>query len=163
MHSSRPRAPLVAAVVNGAVVLLSPAVLVLLVPDTAVHAYPVSPAVRALRAGIYGIFFTLAPASLVAWRTWVHARRWQAHQRTFRGVAEAGLVGVLVVFAMLAPAVLVGALATRSIVGFFAIPVYAAIGGVVGLVVGLILHLTAVVALTITSLWCRRTGPREAT
>ena len=154
----RDRAPLVATAVNGAAVFLLPALGVLLFsilqatfperfPTVAVHAHPVSPIVSALQASIYGSFVMLPLAFIAAWRTWVHATRWQRQQRTLRGVAEAGAVGVLLVIVMLTPLALAG----RSIVAFLAIPVYAAIGGLVGLVMGLMLHLTAVVVLKLAS------------
>jgi len=155
----RDRASLTAAVVNGVVVLLLPALGVLLFytvhdafperfPTAAVHAHPISPIGHAYRAGIIGLFLMLPLACVAAWRTWVHATRWQRQQRTARGIAEAGCVGVLLVIAMLAPL----AVASRSIGAFFAIPIYAAIGGLVGLVLGVVLHLTAVAVLKLVSL-----------
>src|SRR5215475_5272409 len=124
----RDRARLAAAV-NGAVVLLLPALLVLflsvyqvIVPSkgTTVHANPLSPVVSAIEASIFGAVFMLPLALVAAWRTWVHATRWQEQERTLWGVAGAGALGALVVIAMLAPGVLVAALAKRSIVGFLA-------------------------------------------
>jgi len=155
----RKPAPLAAAVVNGAVVLLLPTFVLLLFAviranlpvrytSGAVHARAVSPIVSAIQASIDGIFLTIPLASIAAWRTWVHATRWQNQKRTWRGVAEAGAVGALFVMVRLASA----AWAAGSIVGFLAIPVYAAIGGLVGLVVGLLLHLTAVAVLKMASL-----------
>ncbi|MGE5833969.1 MAG: hypothetical protein ACM4AI_05780 [Acidobacteriota bacterium] len=156
------RAPVAAAGVNAAIVLLLPGLLLLLVENirsispslasNTVHARPVSPIVSAVWASLGATFVTVPLATVAAWRTWVHATKWQMHQRTWRGVGEAGAVGALCVIVMLLPAVLTAAIALRPLWGIVAIAVYAAIGALVGLVVGLMLQVTATAVLKITSL-----------
>lgn len=151
-----------AAGVNGAMILLFPGLLMLLVE--CIHAYypelmsgpvrarPVSPLVSAAKVSILAAHLTAPLAALAVWRTWVHATRWQMHRRTWWGVAEAGATGALSVMVLLGPTVLVVAVAKRSLEGIVAMAGYAVIFGLVGLVVGLVLALTAIAVLKIASL-----------
>ena len=83
----RNHVPLAAAAVNGAVVLLAPAGLVLLssvlrtalpahFTSGAVHAPAVSTVVNAIQASLIGLIVTMPLAGLAAWRTWVYAIGW---------------------------------------------------------------------------------------
>jgi hypothetical protein len=156
------RGPLAATVVNALIVLLLPGLLLLLLAtlgsiypalaDETVYARPVSPLVRAARLTIGAIYVTAPLAAVAAWRTWVHATKWQMHHRTWWGVAEAAAVGALLVIVLLVPPVLTAAIVLRSLWGFAAIAVYAAIGSLVGLVLGLMLQVTAMIVLKIASL-----------
>lgn len=111
------------------------------------------PIVGAAAASVGMISLTMPLAALAAWRTWVYATRWQLQQRTWRGVAEAGAAGALFVIVMLGLAALAAAITgSGSIWVIGAIALYAAIGGLVGLVVGLMFHVTAVAVLRIVSL-----------
>jgi hypothetical protein len=155
----RKHAPLVAALVNGAVVLLLPALVVLVFASVrsslparyasgAVQAQSISPFMSAIAASIFGVAITIPLAALAGWRTLVHARRWQMQQRTWQGVAEAGAAGALFVIVRVGSAALAAAIhGSGSIWVIVAIAFYAAIGGLVGLVVGLMLHVTAIAVL----------------
>src|SRR5262245_35119190 len=150
--SNRP--PLIAASVNAAIILLLPGLLSLVLeilqsiyPSLAsntVHARQVSPFMRAIETSVIAIFVTGPLATVAAWRTWVHATRWQMRRRTWWGVLEAGAVGALLVILMLLPGVLAAALVgAGSLAGIGAFGFYAAIGGLVGFGFGLVLQLTA--------------------
>ena len=106
----------------------------------------------AAKVSILAAYLTAPLAALAVWRTWVHATRWQMHRRTWWGVAEAGATGALSVMVLLGPTVLVVSVAKRSLEGIVAIAGYAVIFGLVGLVVGLVLQLTAIAVLKIASL-----------
>jgi len=159
----RKHAPFIAALVNGAVVLLLPALGVLLFASVrsslparylsgAVVAHPISPFTSAIAASIAGIFLTIPLAAVAMWRTWVLATRWQMQQRTWQGVAEAGAAGALLVIVMLGSSALAAAVqGARSMWVIVAIAFYAAIGGLLGLVVGLMLHLIAIAVLRLVS------------
>ena len=155
------RGPLAATVVNAMIVLLLPGLVLLLFAilgsidpafaDETVYARPVSPLVRAAWLSIGAIYVTAPLAAVTAWRTWIHATKWQMHHQTWWGVAEAGAVGALLVIVMLVPPVLTAAIALRSLWGFAAIAVYAVLGGLVGLVLGLMLQVTAIAVLKMVS------------
>ena len=150
-----------AAGVNALFVLVAPGLALLLVESlraiypalasNTVHARPVSPIVGAIATIIVATYLTVPLATLAAWRTWVHATRWQMHRRTWWGVAEAGATGALSVMVLLGPTVLGVAVEKRSMEGIIAIVGYALIFGLVGLVVGLMLQLTAIAVLKIAS------------
>jgi hypothetical protein len=158
------RAPLAAAGVNALIVLLLPGLVLLLfksirfiypalVKGGPVFAREVSPIVSAIWISLGAVFVTVPLAAVAAWRTWVHATKWQTHQSTWWGVAEAGGVGALCVIYMLLPGALTAAIAgSGSMAGIGAIAFYATIGGLVGLVVGLMLQLTAIAVLKMASL-----------
>ena len=157
------RPPLVAAGVNAAIIVLLPGLLAFVLetlqsiyPSLAsntVHARQVSPIMRAVETSVVAIFVTSPLAAVAAWRTWVHATRWQMHRRTWWGVLEAAAVGALCVIVMLLPGVLTAAVAgAGSIAGIGAFGFYAAIGGLVGLAFGLVLQLTAIAVLKLASL-----------
>jgi hypothetical protein len=106
--------------------------------------------IGAVWASIGASFMTVPLATVTAWRTWVHATRWQTQHRTWWGVAEGGGVGALSVTLMLLPGVLAAAI--RGVLGgLVAIIFYAAIGGLVGLALGLLLQLTAIAVLEMVS------------
>ena len=157
------RALVAAAGVNALIVLLFPGLLVLVFESVrsvypeilhgggAVRARPTSPTIQAVTACVVAGLVTVPLATLVAWRTSVHAARWQRRDRTWRGVAEAGAAGALSVFVMLGPPVIAAAVFKGAMEGFVAIVLYAAIFGVVGLVVGLLFQLTAIAVLKMAS------------
>jgi hypothetical protein len=157
----RNHAPLAAAAVNGAVVLLLPAWLVLLssvlratlpahYTSGAVHARAVSTVEEAIQLSLIGLIVTTPLAGLAAWRTWVHATRWLDQRRSWWGIVEAAALGALLVGGMLGSAALgAAARGAGSIWVIPAIALYASIGALVGLLVGLILQLTAMAVLRI--------------
>lgn len=167
----REHAPLVAAVVNGALVLLLPAWLVGLTSvlratlpahytSGAVHARATSTVEAAIQASLIGLLVTMPLAALAAWRTWVHARRWLDQRRSSSGVVEAAALGGLFVAGMLGAAALGAAARGAGWIGVIpAIVVYAAIGALVGLIVGLILQLTAVAVLRLAARGSAPTRP----
>jgi len=92
-----------------------------------------------------GMFVMLfAPlAALAGWRTWEHARRHESGKDFgWRGVAEAGSVGLLVALVLLSWGILHKPAEAAPYVAF-----YGGVGLVLGLVIGLILHGTAVLTL----------------
>ncbi len=163
-ESMRSHLPLAAAAVNGAVVLLLPAGLVLLssvlrttlpahFTSGAVHAPAVSTVVNAIQTSLIGLIVTMPLAGIAAWRTWVYALGWLDRRRSWRGVVEAAALGGLLVGGMLGSAALGAAVhGAGSIWVVPAITLYASIGALVGLFVGLILQVTAMAVL--------RIGPR---
>lgn len=158
------RALVAAAGVNALIVLLFPGLLVLVFESVrsvypeilhgggAVRPRPISPLMQAVGACVVAGMVTVPLATLVAWRTSVHAARWQMQDRTWRGVSEAGAVGALSVFVLLGPPVIGAAVVKGSLGGFVVIGLYAAIFGAVGLVVGLLFQLTAIAVLKLASL-----------
>lgn len=143
----------VAAIVNALVVLLGPPLLMIGgsfiagngVSDTSsfVVADDPSPGPGAL-AVFAPTLMTLAPFALVAgWRTYVHARRWREGKGTgWQGVAEAGLLGVGVALAVLAPGIV-----TRPLEAPPYVIVYGGAALLFGLLAGLILRFTALLTL----------------
>jgi hypothetical protein len=97
------------------------------------------------------------PAVLVFWRTWVHAQRVMAHEtRGWQGVMEAGALG----FAVTLPFVLPGVVARQFnpgewgepqafILGLGYVGVYGLIGLLVGLILGFLLWLSAILVLLV--------------
>jgi hypothetical protein len=145
-------APLVAAVLNGILVLLLPALLVLLAHgllrplDTScrVRATETPLAETVIQAIWYGSTIMLPFAFFAGWRTWVHAKRWQRNIRTWRGLAEAFVLGATYLF--------IGFLATAQswpVASILAFGFYAVLGGIVGLLVGALLHANAFLVLTL--------------
>ncbi len=137
----RNHVPLAAAAVNGAVVLLAPAGLVLLssvlrtalpahFTSGAVHAPAVSTVVNAIQASLIGLIVTMPLAGLAAWRTWVYAIGWLDQRRSWwRGVVEAAALGGLLVGGMLGSAALgAAARGAGSIWVIPAIALYASLG-----------------------------------
>ncbi len=157
----RNRAPLAAAAVNGAVVLLLPAWSILLASvlrtilpahfaSGAVLAPAVSTVVDAIQASLIGLIVTIPLAGLAAWRTYVYAIQWLDQRRSWRGIVEAAALGGLFVGGMLGSAAFGAAVrGAGSIWVIPAIGLYASIGVLVGLLVGLILQLTAMAVLGI--------------
>jgi hypothetical protein len=116
----------------------------------AVHASNVSTVVEAIQASLAGLFVTVPLAALAAWRTWVYAVQWLEKRRSWWGILEAAALGGLFVGGMLGSAALRAATAgAGSIWVILAIALYASIGVLVGLGVGLILQFTAMAILRI--------------
>jgi hypothetical protein len=138
-----------AAVANGVIVLLLPIIMPMLGHQnsysTTVHPPGWSPWLAALGAFITAARLMFPLAVLAAWRTWVHAARRRRGTRSWQGVAEAGACGFLIALVVLARGILANPLAAMIYV-----LVYGGAALVVGLAVGLILHLSAVVVLRLT-------------
>jgi hypothetical protein len=88
-------------------------------------------------------------APLVAWRTWVHARnRLELGTLELLGILEGGIVGFNIVAAPLAIGmVTLGRLFQTPLLAIGYVLVYAAIGALVGLGVGLALWIMATIVL----------------
>ena len=148
----RKYAPLIAAAVNGGLIVLLPGLVTLFLRTTE-NIFPprygsttvvaASPLVSALYSIVTSLPLTGFVGSIAVWRTLIHGIRWQRDDHTWVGVAEAGAAGFLLVAVLLLPGVLVAAFAKQSLLGFALIPFYAIIGGVVGLALGLLLQLSA--------------------
>jgi hypothetical protein len=109
---------------------------------------------RAMNTSLVALPVSIPLAAIAAWRTWVHATRWLNQRRAWWGVAEAGALGGVFVGGMLGSAAIAAAArGSGSIWAIPAIALYAGIGACVGLLVGLILQLTAVLLLTIAGRW----------
>jgi hypothetical protein len=140
----------VAALVNLAVVLLLPTVAASLLytlnaGDASVTVRPPgwSPA-PSIIAFVLGSIALMLPFALLAfWRTHVHAKRWISDgDRGWRGVGEAGLTGFAIALFVLRHGI-----ATRPMEAGPYIVVYGGGAFILGLLVGLLLRTTAVVAL----------------
>jgi hypothetical protein len=84
-------------------------------------------------------------ATLAAWRTWVHATRWRARRIAgWLGVAEAGATGFLIALIYLAQGIL-----TRPTEAPPYVLVYGGLALILGLLVGLVLQLTALIVLRV--------------
>jgi hypothetical protein len=141
------RAETIVAGINGLLVVLGPPVLLgitgMLVTDTAVHPADYS-RVAGLLAVMTSMAIGLSPfGMLAAWRTFVYARRRRdRHDSSWLGVFESGACG----FAM-ALMVLAGGIVTRPREALPYVLVYGGGALVIGLVVGLVLRTTALIAL----------------
>jgi hypothetical protein len=158
----RQYSPLLAAAVNGALVLLLPALALLgetrfPAAGSAVTVSDSSHWTRSFQATLNGLHLTIPLSAIAFWRTWAYARRREARQPTWWGIVEAGAVGALFVAVTLGSAVL----RAGSVAGFLAIPVYAAIGAVGGLALGLLLYVAAMTLLSIASLAQERNRPQS--
>jgi uncharacterized membrane protein YhaH (DUF805 family) len=149
----RTRRETIAALVNGAIVLLLPfAVLAIASHSNAgqnsvtVHPPGWSPALSATQHAIPVVVVVFPFAILAACRTWVHARRWRARcELGWQGVAEAGGCGLGTALLILLPSIIARPAAAP--------PYIIAYGGmalVAGLVVGLILRVSALAMLRFT-------------
>ncbi len=141
----RPSPALIAALVNGVVVLLLPVLARMLAAsryDSVVHPAGWSPARAALRFLLLTAVPMLPLAAIAAWRTWAHASRWRLGDRGLIAVGEAtacGAVTALLVAFLAVPVVpsLPAALPGLVLVGL--------LGAVVGTAVGLLLYVIAVI------------------
>ena len=140
---------IVAAAVNGLLTLLLPAAPILAM---ALGIIGTSSAVRPQEASQFrdavGLLLMAGPtmlplATVAAWRTWVHAVRWrQRGTRGWQGVAEGGALGLFVALLKLAgPTILRPKDAPPYLI------VYGGLALVVGLAIGLLLRITAVLVL----------------
>ena len=146
------RSEVVAAVLNGSLVLIAPLALLAVsphfIPDhtngsTTVRPPGVGPGVPLLV--LVQVASYLSPFALLAgWRTWVHARKWQEGVGTgWQGVVEAGATGLAVALILLAPGIVTRPLEAPPYVAF-----YGSAALILGLIVGLILRITAVTYLS---------------
>ena len=90
----------------------------------------------------------LLPLSFIAgWRTFVHTRRWLwSHDRSWRGVFEAGICGFMCTMPMLVPGIV-----TQPTIAPPYVIVYGGLGTCIGLIVGLVLRTAA-----LSTLWLSR-------
>jgi hypothetical protein len=121
-----------------------------------VHVYA-DPVKAAVSTALLATMIATPPAVLVFWRTWVHAQRFLARETMgWRGVFEAGAVG----FALPLPFVLPGVIARQFNPGAWGQPqafmlglgyvgVYGLLGLVVGLILGFLLWLSAILVLLV--------------
>jgi len=153
--SETTRAAIVAALVNGFVFALIPLVIMLVagvLPQESSTSTIVRPegappvSVVTLSAWIE-MWRTWLPLSLIAgWRTFVHARRRLAgDDRSWRGIFEAGLCGFLYVLWMLSRGIMRQPMQAPPFV-----IVYGGLGITLGLIVGLVLHTTALLTLSVS-------------
>jgi hypothetical protein len=143
-----------AAVVNGLLVMLSP--LAVLVAGNSINLDDFDTSVTADVPGAPGVWtviwilirtsLVLFPFALLAgWRTWVYARRWCDQQdRGWRAVAEAGACGLILALLYLAPGIM-----TRPAEAPPYVIVYGGAALLLGVVVGLILRMTAILVLKV--------------
>jgi len=143
-----------AAVVNGLLVLLLP--LAVLVAgnsinlddfDTSVTAdVPGAPRVWTVIWILIRTSLVLFPFALLAgWRTWVYARRWcDQREAGWRAVAEAGACGLILALVYLARGIV-----TRPAEAPPYVIVYGGAALLVGVVVGVILRMTAILVLKV--------------
>jgi hypothetical protein len=153
---------MIAAVVNGCIVQLTPSGLAGIAAiggslgigarsnSTTVYApgwTPLAPIV----ATTSRLAFVLLPfALLAAWRTWVHAnRRLEFGTTGWQGVVEAAALGLVTWFVMALPSILANPTPALA-----QVIVLSALASFLGLLVGLVLHATALITLRWT-----RPGP----
>jgi hypothetical protein len=160
-HDLPMRAEQAAALTNFLVILLIAGLTLAWSPSsgsTVVYAHPTKAAFQAAAMAVMVLAFVAAPlAALVSWRTWVHAQRVMAHEtRGWQGVMEAGALG----FALTLPFVLPGVVARQFnpgewgqpqafMLGLGYVAVYGLLGLIVGLVLGFLLWLSAVLVLRV--------------
>jgi len=106
----------------------------------------------AIATGLIAAVFCTPVAAFVAWRTHVHAlRRLTDGTGGWQGVAEAAGIGFGIVLLTLLPNFLIYLLTAPSPVtvyaGIGAVFLYSSIAGLIGALLGLVLRLTALVAL----------------
>ena len=119
------RCELLTAGVNGLIVLLLPAVVVVL-----------------------SVLFPDRSDSVTAWRTWVHAKNWRRRgERGWKGVAEGSAVGFLVALLILLPSII-----RRPLDAPPFLVVYGGLAAIVGLVIAFVLRLAAVLVLKVCGL-----------
>jgi hypothetical protein len=143
----------VTAVVNGLVMGLLPLTLMLLaslIPENTNTSATVHGGRGPMAAALItwmAMWKTLLPLALIAgWRTLVYARRWALRDnRVWRGVLEAGICGFLYLLLFLTPSIVKQPMKAPPYV-----VVYGGIAFFVGLAVGLILRLTALLVLKIS-------------
>ncbi len=121
-----------------------------------VHVYA-DPFKAAVSAALIAVVIAAPLGTFVFWRTWVHAQRFLACDTTgWRGVFEAGALG----FVLTLPFVLPGVVARQFnpgewgqpqafMLGLGYVGVYGLIGLVVGLFLGLLLWLSALLVLLV--------------
>lgn len=147
----RPRRPEdVIAAINGAIVLLVPVIVALafLFRRAGMDA-PVRPpgnyVLKDFVLSVAVLEVPLAPFAVVAgWRTWVRVHRWRSTGlRDFWGVLEGAATGLVAAVLVLMPGI-----ATRPFEAAPYIITYGAIGACVGLAFGILLQVTAMLALS---------------
>ena len=140
----------VAAAVNGLLTLLLPAapILPMAMGLGGANSSPVRPSDASQFRDVVHLLLMAGPAMLplamvAAWRTWVHARRWRERgTRGWQGVAEGGALGLVVALLILAvPTIMRPKDAPPYLV------VYGGLALIVGLVIGFLLRITAVLVL----------------
>lgn len=158
----RPRPEDWAGLVNGGLILCVPIafyVVWLLSPpsgNTAVGRDPLvsdlDRVVRPLFVLAYSMMFFLPVALIVGWRTWVHAKEVRAGRaHGWQGIFEAGATGLgFALLVLLRPTIMNPTQAPPYLIA------YGGIGAAVGLALGAILAMTALLTLTIASAVRRR-------
>lgn len=149
--STRSRVEMLAATVNAIVVLLAPSIALLVAmigsvdSNASVTVRPagasrVLPVVRSvIEMGTWMLPF----AAIAAWRTWVHARRWNARKGSgWQGVVEAGACGLAAALLYLVPGIV-----TRPLEAAPYVMAYGGAATIVGLLFGLVLRTTAMLIL----------------
>jgi hypothetical protein len=146
---------IVAATVNGCLVLCFPVLLVALPAifssGSAVRPVDTSLASDMIRVVALFASVTLPLGLIAAWRTWFYARRWRIdREKGLRGVLEAGALGFSAILVLR----ILGLRSTSSNVsGVFSPPfviVYGGLAFVLGLLVGLVLWGVALIILRST-------------
>ena len=148
------RSESVAAVVNGLLVMLLPLAVLAAGSnidldhfDASVTAdVPGAPRMWATIRMLIPISLLLLPFALLAgWRTWVYARRWcDQREAGWRAVAEAGACGLILALVYLARGIV-----TRPAEAPPYVIVYGGAALLVGVVVGVILRMTAILVLKV--------------
>jgi hypothetical protein len=143
-----------AAIVNGAVTLFLPTVFVAIVSivqrydrynySTTVHPSGWSPLLAVVQMFVSSAAFMSPFALLAGWRTWAHGRRWP-DDRGWQGVVEAAGCGLAV--ALLA---LSGGIVARPMEAMPYVIIYGGLGLFVGLTIGVVLRVTAIIVLTLS-------------
>ena len=155
LDAPRLRPARLAAIVNGLIVLLMPWALVGLVEWAASGQLRNGTSVTARVSSDFEyitrilvtvgmvVAWTMPLALMAGWRTWVHAkRRLEGRGSGWRGVIEGGGLGFCVALLMLLPGILTHPLQAPPYVA-----AYGGIAAVFGLVVGIVLRFTALIAL----------------
>jgi hypothetical protein len=154
------KAAVVAGIVNGLLVLFVPLMIVVWLDANSSSGAGASVVVRPDGAGPLGsilrVVFTASTvvlpfAGFATWRTWAYARSWARHRDGWLAVLEAGLLGFGVAIFVLWPG-----LVSRPLDAPPYLLVYGGGALVVGLVVGLVLRMTAIGTLRF---WRRSTRP----
>jgi len=153
------RPEIIAALVNGMIVLLIPPALSgaaaiatiagLGVPDNSVVVHPPgwSPILPMTHAFRQYAAVLLPFAGVAFWRTWVHARRWRTTRAgSWQGVVEAGACGWLTYLVALLPALI-----SQPILAVQYLIVVGSIALAIGLALGLVLRIAAIGVLNITA------------
>jgi len=138
------------AIVNGLIVMSLPLALWVLTSlfrvdsNTGVTVRPPGSHIQSMALNLFSMEAPLLPfATLAGWRSSVYARRWRDEQdQGWRGVAEAGACGLSVALVVLAPGI-----ATKPAEALPYIISYGGAALVAGLLVGLLLRMTALLVL----------------